>query len=39
FGLISTPALAVDGLVVVSGRVPSVAELRELLLPISSSVA
>jgi len=39
FGLVSTPALAVDGLVVVSGRLPTVAELRELLQPISSSVA
>ncbi len=37
--LVASPALAVDGLIVASGRVPSVAELRELLRPISSSVA
>jgi hypothetical protein len=39
FGLVATPALAVDGLVVVSGRLPTVTELRDLLRPISSSVA
>lgn len=30
-GILSTPALVVDGTVRVSGRVPSVAELREML--------
>ena len=30
-GVMSTPALVVDGRVVVSGRVPSVAELRTIL--------
>jgi len=38
-GLVAPPALAVDGLIVASGRVPTVEELRELLRPISSSVA
>lgn len=38
-GLVSPPALAVDGLIVVSGRVPTLEQLRELLRPISSSVA
>ena len=31
FGVMKTPGLVVDGDVVVSGRVPSTAELRELL--------
>lgn len=31
YGVLSTPGLVVDGEVVVSGRVPSVAELTELL--------
>jgi len=30
-GVLRTPALAVDGTVTVSGRVPDVAELKELL--------
>ncbi|HEX3008545.1 MAG TPA: thioredoxin family protein [Bacteroidales bacterium] len=31
YGVMSTPALVVDGKVVVSGRVPSVAEISNLL--------
>lgn len=31
FGVLSTPALAVDGKVLFSGKVPEVAELRALL--------
>jgi len=31
YGVMSTPALAIDGEVVLSGRVPSVGEVRELL--------
>jgi small redox-active disulfide protein 2 len=31
FGLLATPGLVVDGQLMVSGRVPSRAELRELL--------
>ena len=31
FGIMATPGLAVDGKVLVSGRVPSEAELKELL--------
>ena len=31
FGVMSTPALAVDGTVKISGRVPSVETLKELL--------
>ena len=31
FGVMSTPALAVDGKVVVSGKVPSVEELKPLI--------
>jgi len=31
FGVMMTPALAVDGKVKVAGRVPSVSELKELL--------
>jgi small redox-active disulfide protein 2 len=31
FGVMMTPALAVDGKVVVSGKVPSVAELQKLI--------
>ena len=31
FGVMSTPALAVNGVVKVSGRVPSVAEIKALL--------
>jgi small redox-active disulfide protein 2 len=31
FGVMSTPALAIDGTVVVSGRVPTAEELEELL--------
>jgi small redox-active disulfide protein 2 len=30
-GLMSTPALAIEGEVVVAGRVPSVGELREII--------
>jgi len=33
YGVMSTPALVVDEKVVVSGRVPKVAEIRELLAP------
>ncbi len=33
YGVMSTPALVVDEKVVVSGRVPKVAEIRELLVP------
>ncbi|MBF0363380.1 MAG: TM0996/MTH895 family glutaredoxin-like protein [Oligoflexia bacterium] len=31
FGVMSTPALAVDGVVKVSGKVPSIDELKKLL--------
>lgn len=31
FGVLSTPALAVDGTVKMSGRVPTVAQLKEML--------
>ena len=31
YGVMSTPALVVDGHVLVSGRVPSVAEVRDLI--------
>ena len=31
FGVMATPGLAVDGKVLVSGRVPSEAEIREML--------
>jgi small redox-active disulfide protein 2 len=31
YGVMSTPALAIDGEVVLSGRVPSVGEITELL--------
>lgn len=31
YGMVRTPALAIDGRVVLSGRVPAAAELRELL--------
>ena len=31
FGVLSTPALIVDGTVKVSGRVPTVAQLKEML--------
>ncbi len=31
FGVMSTPALVVDGVVKVSGRVPSPAEIRQIL--------
>ena len=31
FGVLSTPALVVDGTVKVSGRVPTVAQLKEML--------
>lgn len=31
FGVLRTPALAVDGIVKVAGRVPSVEEIREML--------
>jgi small redox-active disulfide protein 2 len=30
-GLVSTPALAIDGELIVAGRVPSVAELRDIV--------
>jgi small redox-active disulfide protein 2 len=33
YGVMSTPALVVDEKVVVSGRVPKVAEIRKLLVP------
>lgn len=33
YGVMSTPALVVDDKVVVSGRVPNVAEIRSLLAP------
>ena len=33
YGVMSTPALVVDEKVVVSGRVPKVAEIRQLLAP------
>ncbi len=36
YGVMSTPALAVDGEVKVVGRVPSVAELKELLVAAGS---
>lgn len=35
-GIMSTPALVVDGRVVVSGRVPSVSELRNLISDMAS---
>lgn len=31
FGVLSTPALVVDGVVKMSGRVPTVAQLKEIL--------
>lgn len=31
FGVLSTPALIVDGMMKMSGRVPSVAQLKEML--------
>ena len=31
FGVMTTPALVVDGKVVVSGRVPKISEMKELL--------
>ena len=31
FGVMMTPALAVDGRVILSGRVPTVEEMKELL--------
>ena len=31
FGVMSTPALVVDGKIVVSGRVPSISELKKFL--------
>jgi hypothetical protein len=31
FGVMTTPALAVDGVVKVSGKVPSAGEIREIL--------
>lgn len=31
FGVLSTPALVVDGVVKMSGRVPTVAQLKEML--------
>jgi small redox-active disulfide protein 2 len=37
YGVMSTPALVVDELVVVSGRVPTPTQLRELLAPLASS--
>jgi small redox-active disulfide protein 2 len=36
YGVMSTPALVVDEKVVVSGRVPNLAQLRELLAPLAS---
>jgi small redox-active disulfide protein 2 len=36
YGVLSTPALVVDEKVVVSGRVPTVAELRQLLVPVDA---
>ena len=36
YGVMSTPALVIDEKVVVSGRVPRPAELRELLAPASA---
>lgn len=36
YGVMSTPALVVDEKVVVSGRVPKVAEVRELLAPVGA---
>ena len=31
FGIVSTPALVIDGKVIVKGRVPSVKEIKQLL--------
>ena len=36
YGVMSTPALVVDEQVIVSGRVPKAAEVRELLAPASA---
>ncbi len=35
FGVMTTPALAVDGKVKVSGKVPSVGELKTMLQPVN----
>lgn len=37
YGVMSTPALVVDDKVIVSGRVPTPTQLRELLAPLASS--
>jgi small redox-active disulfide protein 2 len=36
YGVMSTPALVVDETVVLAGRVPTLAQLRELLAPLAS---
>jgi small redox-active disulfide protein 2 len=36
YGVISTPALVVDEVVVISGRVPTPTQLRDLLAPLAS---
>jgi small redox-active disulfide protein 2 len=36
YGVMSTPGLVVDEKVILSGRVPNVAQLRELLAPLAS---
>ncbi|RYV51692.1 thioredoxin family protein [Pengzhenrongella frigida] len=36
FGVMSTPGLVVDGKVILSGRVPTAAHVRELLAPLAS---
>lgn len=39
FGVMSTPGLVVDGEVVLSGRVPTAAEVREILEPLAAGDA
>ncbi len=39
YGVMSTPALVVDEQVVVSGRVPTTAQLRELIAPMAATAA
>ena len=36
YGVMATPALVVDDKVLVAGRVPRVAEIRELLVPVGA---
>ncbi len=39
FGVMSTPGLVVDGQVVLSGRVPSAAQVRDILEPLAAGDA